>query len=1103
MSITKSAAPTLTLWQKLSIAWLVGVLCVLIVMIVLHVRMRRRVRRDCQDADDEMQRELCHCCTQMGVKRVPELWITQTVQAPAVFGLVRPAILLPVDLEVDSASLRLVLLHELAHLRRRDLWVQVVASLVVAMHWFNPLAWWASRRLRAEAELAADACVLRLTEPEEAHRLGQVLLSFASRAAAGWALWFSAATMLSIAEGRHDLRCRIDAIVDFSRGRRAWWIVGMIAFVMLAITGLTTAPAEEVKPALPPSSTVTGIVVDDAGKPIHGASAFLSIGDTRDREVRKFITDEEGRFRFVGVPDKTDLVAWARHDEFMDIKLPNPKFTSEDKGERRIVLARVKRWLSGTVTRKADGSPVKDATIYATQASRGGIDHHALLSPRRQVKTDEFGHYRLAAWDSETTEVSMAVEASQAQIKTGRLNWKDAEQRIDFSLVSDSIIEGRVVDHRGNSVAGARLCLGQGMLSFSFLKYLNRADNGYQNIVSYYWMGEPETNAKGEFSSRWIGSDPETGEEWLVVTHPEAGFKRVKVNGWKNGDTVRLERWCVLEGQVVDQEGQPVKGAAIQSMVSDHDEGDAGGSRGFSLLDLQDTKSDERGHYRIDRLLPNARYLHFTINKDISIPQDYDLILKSGETKHYNLRIPAPRMVIPTSQLRAVAGQVRAPKGHTLKSENFSVEVRLHNEGSALTESVVTDNEGRFTTKPLEPGHWQVRVWLKPKDPKLTYAENAGVAMRVLIEPTDKRAGSHAASESRTPLEAATQTPQDVGELTVSPEDFVFRSVSDAAKGKNWFLTKVKMNAPVRDAASFATWTAGDGRTIAPEQSFTADGRIQSAIAPGLDGQFIVRAIGLDGSRWFSGALSAPDDPDTEFSSELTLNASVDVEGKVHGLADSYDGGGWIVATVFVPTAEKIGTTIKGSRSWATAWCAWSPVPKDGQFRFKGLPRGRLQISGYGKTWCTVSLDGYGSQSEVNLIKAGPVTKLNLDIRPTRVQQIKVSRPDGTPATGATISLQTNRVSGVNHALAVRNHSVEPEFKEAYERYKNVTFPKHRATADKEGVATLGELPGESCYVFVKWLDADDKTSHSESVWMGLPIKPKPLAEVKLTGKGS
>jgi hypothetical protein len=101
------------------------------------------------------------------------------------------------------------------------------------------------------------------------------------------------------------------------------------------------------------------------------------------------------------------------------------------------------------------------------------------------------------------------------------------------------------------------------------------------------------------------------------------------------------------------------------------------------------------------------------------------------------------------------------------------------------------------------------------------------------------------------------------------------------------------------------------------------------------------------------------------------------------------------------------------------------------------------------------------------------------------------------------VVLENNGVSVNNQALATRNHSVEPEFKDAYDRYKKLTFPKHRNTADKDGLVTLSEIPGESTYLSVKWQDADGKTTHNETVWLPLAIKPKPVVEAKLTGKKS
>jgi beta-lactamase regulating signal transducer with metallopeptidase domain len=93
------------------------------------------------------------------------LRITEALAMPLTWGWRRPAILLPATSVSWPAALRRhVLLHELAHVRRRDALTQCVAQLALALFWFNPLLWLAVRRMREEAEHACDDHVLRSGE---------------------------------------------------------------------------------------------------------------------------------------------------------------------------------------------------------------------------------------------------------------------------------------------------------------------------------------------------------------------------------------------------------------------------------------------------------------------------------------------------------------------------------------------------------------------------------------------------------------------------------------------------------------------------------------------------------------------------------------------------------------------------------------------------------------------------------------------------------------------------------------------------------------------------------------------------------------------------
>jgi TonB family protein len=75
--------------------------------------------------------------------------------------LLRPLILIPNEAKFwDSDRRRAILLHELAHIRRHDLWANAVAAVATALFWFHPLVWMLARRMRAEQELACDDVVL-------------------------------------------------------------------------------------------------------------------------------------------------------------------------------------------------------------------------------------------------------------------------------------------------------------------------------------------------------------------------------------------------------------------------------------------------------------------------------------------------------------------------------------------------------------------------------------------------------------------------------------------------------------------------------------------------------------------------------------------------------------------------------------------------------------------------------------------------------------------------------------------------------------------------------------------------------------------------------
>ena len=156
-----AAAAAAGAWPVVSMVWLLGT-------IVALARLARGLLIGWQISktagslrDSGWTAMVAEGCAQIGVRRAPLIKVSTRIAVPAMTGVLNPTLLLPADCDQWSASCRrVVVLHELAHLRRRDCLVQLLADCACALYWFHPLVHGAAARLRHEREQACDDVVL-------------------------------------------------------------------------------------------------------------------------------------------------------------------------------------------------------------------------------------------------------------------------------------------------------------------------------------------------------------------------------------------------------------------------------------------------------------------------------------------------------------------------------------------------------------------------------------------------------------------------------------------------------------------------------------------------------------------------------------------------------------------------------------------------------------------------------------------------------------------------------------------------------------------------------------------------------------------------------
>lgn len=230
------------LFSVFSVIWLIVFLYLssrlALRMVAFHLRLRRYPAVQNREARQILDR----CAMLIGLRKTPFIVETSAVTSPALCGLFQPRILIPSGtIETCGAGdLESIFLHELVHLKRRDLWLAWLEALLNAVHWFNPILRFAFKKMEADRELACDETVLSLLQTPSRKRYAETLLklidSSHSRNASELILGTSADTNL--------IKRRIQMITNYDQRRKAT-AAAILTVLLIAAIGLTDAQPQK------------------------------------------------------------------------------------------------------------------------------------------------------------------------------------------------------------------------------------------------------------------------------------------------------------------------------------------------------------------------------------------------------------------------------------------------------------------------------------------------------------------------------------------------------------------------------------------------------------------------------------------------------------------------------------------------------------------------------------------------------------------------------------------------------------------------------------------------------------------------------------------
>ncbi len=294
--------------------WSLGVLLSLLPLLFGYIRVRRMIAAASPIEGEDWRNLLAEECGRLRLRKIPELLRCEAPVVPLTFGMFRPRILLSADCpEWETSRRRMVLLHELMHIRRQDLFWQMLANFTTALWWFQPLCWLNRRILRQESEQACDEWVL--ASGIRASDYATELLGIAQR----FCRCRSGFPVTTAMAQRGDLEGRLCAILSSQLprfGSVPTVKILMLVALTISASALTVFPNQTDLQGGHPmkrtlisgllasagltAATIGGSVFDPSGAAISNAQALLYNPDTGVKQ--ESATTPDGKFTFQSLP---------------------------------------------------------------------------------------------------------------------------------------------------------------------------------------------------------------------------------------------------------------------------------------------------------------------------------------------------------------------------------------------------------------------------------------------------------------------------------------------------------------------------------------------------------------------------------------------------------------------------------------------------------------------------------------------------------------------------------------------------------------------------------------------------------------------------------
>lgn len=203
-----------TLVDVAAVLWCTGIAVLTFTLILSLVHFKKESNCLEKVNDKNVIKVLNKLKKNINLKSHIDIYRCDNRKSPCIYGIIKPKIYLPeCVLKLDESMLSHILLHKLIHYKRKDLYINVLSWITLLLHWFNPLVWIATKKMKAYREYACDCCVLESLGEEENIDYGMTIINLSKLFIQNKGIQFGLGF-----ERSNIIKGRIEMVKEFKKG---------------------------------------------------------------------------------------------------------------------------------------------------------------------------------------------------------------------------------------------------------------------------------------------------------------------------------------------------------------------------------------------------------------------------------------------------------------------------------------------------------------------------------------------------------------------------------------------------------------------------------------------------------------------------------------------------------------------------------------------------------------------------------------------------------------------------------------------------------------------------------------------------------------------